>query len=328
MTTAGADHGIRFSTDVLPERERLPYLREFVGRSIVGLDIAPYEDRPIEWALSLHHFKDLLVVSGRTADIVERRTRPLLADGKDDLLLTINLSGVSLPSQAGRECRLNTGMATLLSCGDVGSLDRPCPARVLTLIIPRRRLHAMAVNAEDALARPIPADTEALCLLVDYVKTTMRKHHLTSPQLRQLFASHVHDLVALTVGATRETAEAAQERGLRAARLGAIKSHIADQLDNEGLSVTDVAGRRGVTARYVQMLFESEGTTFTEYVLAQRLARAHRTLAEPGLRHRTISAIAFEVGFGNLSYFNRVFRRHFGMTPSDARRASRDTTGV
>ena len=92
------------------------------------------------------------------------------------------------------------------------------------------------------------------------------------------------------------------------------------QLDNEGLNVTDVAGRRGVTPRYVQMLFESESTTFTEYVLAQRLARARRMLAEPGLRHRTISAIAFEVGFGNLSYFNRAFRRHFGMTSTEARR--------
>jgi AraC-like DNA-binding protein len=33
-----------------------------------------------------------------------------------------------------------------------------------------------------------------------------------------------------------------------------------------------------------------------------------------------------EVGFGDLSYFNRSFRRRFGMTPSDARQhARRDT---
>ena len=93
------------------------------------------------------------------------------------------------------------------------------------------------------------------------------------------------------------------------------------RLDNEGLCVADAAVRRGVTPRYVQMLFESEGTTFTQYVLEQRLARALRMLAAPGHQSRTISAIAFEVGFGNLSYFNRTFRRHFGMTPSDARSA-------
>jgi AraC-like DNA-binding protein len=70
------------------------------------------------------------------------------------------------------------------------------------------------------------------------------------------------------------------------------------------------------------MLFESEGTTFTKYVLEQRLTRAHRMLADPGFCHRTISAIAFEVGFENLSYFNRVFRRTFSATPSDIRAAA------
>ena len=328
MKAAAADHGIQFSTDLLPERDRLPYLREVFGRSIVGLDLKPFQDCPLEWTASLHAFKDLLVISQRTAGMVEQRTRSLLADGKDDLLLTINRSGVRLASQVGRECRLDVGAAVLLSCADVGGLDSPCATRYLSLLMPRRRLNAMAVNPEDALARPIPADTEALRLLVDYVETALHAHQLTSPQLRQLFTTHVHDLVALSLGATRETAEAAHDRGLRAARLGAIKNHIADQLDNEGLSVNDAAKRRGVTARYVQMLFESEGTTFTEYVLAQRLARAHRMLAEPAGRNRTISAIAFEVGFGNLSYFNRVFRRRFGMTPSDARRAGSDASGV
>jgi AraC-like DNA-binding protein len=43
------------------------------------------------------------------------------------------------------------------------------------------------------------------------------------------------------------------------------------------------------------------------------------------LRHadRTISTIAFNVGFNDLSYFNRTFRRRFGMTPSEARHTGR-----
>jgi AraC-like DNA-binding protein len=86
------------------------------------------------------------------------------------------------------------------------------------------------------------------------------------------------------------------------------------------MTVTKIAKRRGVTPRYVQMLFEADGTTFSEYVLDQRLARSYRMLTEPAHIHRTVSAIAFQVGFGNLSYFNRAFRNRFGITPSDARR--------
>jgi len=67
------------------------------------------------------------------------------------------------------------------------------------------------------------------------------------------------------------------------------------------------------------MLFESEGTTFTEYVLAQRLAHAHRMLTDPRRAVDKISTIASDAGFNDLSYFNRTFRRRFGATPSDVR---------
>jgi AraC-like DNA-binding protein len=210
-----------------------------------------------------------------------------------------------------------------MSCADVGNLECPCDTQYLTLFIPRRRLNVMAVNPEDALARPIPADTEALRLLVDYLQTALRKHHLTSQQLRWLFTTHIHDLVALAVGATRETAEAAYGRGLQAARLSAIKGDVISRLSSEHLDITGVARQRSVTPRYVQMLFESEGTTFSGYVLEQRLTRARHMLTDPGLRNWTISAIAFEVGFANLSYFNRAFRRRFGATPSDIRTSAR-----
>ena len=76
---------------------------------------------------------------------------------------------------------------------------------------------------------------------------------------------------------------------------------------------------RDITPRYVQRLFEEAGATLTEYVLGQRLARAHRLLTDPRRTERTLTAIAFEVGFSDLSYFNRAFRRRFGATPSDAR---------
>jgi AraC-like DNA-binding protein len=45
-------------------------------------------------------------------------------------------------------------------------------------------------------------------------------------------------------------------------------------------------------------------------------------LCETGQRHRKIADISFEVGFKDLSYFNRTFRRKYGATPSDMRLAA------
>jgi AraC-like DNA-binding protein len=39
-------------------------------------------------------------------------------------------------------------------------------------------------------------------------------------------------------------------------------------------------------------------------------------LSNPLLAKRTISAIVYETGFGDLSHFNRAFRRRYGETPS------------
>jgi len=84
-----------------------------------------------------------------------------------------------------------------------------------------------------------------------------------------------------------------------------------------------LAARHHCTERCVQRLFEREGTTFTEYVVAQRLANAHRMLSDPRRDGDKIGTIAFECGFGDVSYFNRAFRRSYGSAPSDIRAQAR-----
>ena len=80
-----------------------------------------------------------------------------------------------------------------------------------------------------------------------------------------------------------------------------------------------MALRQRVSLRYVQMLFEQEGTTFSQYVIGQRLLRAYRMLTNLRFADRSITSVAFDAGFGDLSYFNRAFRRRFGGTPSEIR---------
>ena len=80
-----------------------------------------------------------------------------------------------------------------------------------------------------------------------------------------------------------------------------------------------LADRHHCTERYLQRLFEAEGTTFTAYVQEQRLLRACRLLVDPRRAREKISAVAYDCGFGDVSYFNRVFRRRYGAAPSEFR---------
>lgn len=323
MRKDAADFAIQLSTDSVPARERLPYFREALGRSFTRLDLGPYDDRPVRYEATVHGFDGLGVIWGWTNGNIGRRTQPLLTDGNDDFIFGTVLSGCSLPSQVGREFRMDAGAAVLLSCGDVGVKDYPVPSEFLTLRIPRRYLNGIAGNPEDMLARPIPADTEALRLLVDYICSTLKNRQLTSPELRGLFTTYIHDLVALAVGATRDAENIAYGRGMRAARLQAAKAFIARNIRRADLSANTVAIHLGVSPRYVHLLFEAEGLSCNKFIIEQRLVRAYEMLSKSHRSDRTITAIAFAAGFSDLSHFNRAFRGRFGMTPSEARLASR-----
>jgi len=106
---------------------------------------------------------------------------------------------------------------------------------------------------------------------------------------------------------------------LPAARLPAIKREIMEKLGNAALSIGTIAARHGITPRYVHMLFEAEGITFSAFVMKRRPETAHSLLCDPANLGSKISAIAFQCGFNDLSWFNRAFRKRYAATPSAIR---------
>ena len=246
------------------------------------------------------------------------RTPPLVADGNDDIMLGIMLKGEAVVTQQGSgDVTVGCGEAVVWSNALVGHSTYSASIEFLSVAIPRAVLVPSLIHPDRAKLAVIPREAEGLALLTGYLQILLRE---TVPRdIEALSAAHVHDLVAMTLGAGREAADTAGRGGLRAARLRAIKDDIHANLGRRELTVNMLALRHAVSPRSIRELFGSENTTFTEYVLKQRLARVHRLLSDPRFADRTISSIAFDCGFGDLSYFNHAFRRHYKATPSDVR---------
>jgi AraC-like DNA-binding protein len=128
-------------------------------------------------------------------------------------------------------------------------------------------------------------------------------------------------LIAMARRPTDSVVAVARRRRVRQRSAGfdAIKADAAANIGRRELSAAWIAARHGVSPSHVRRLFADEKVTFSAFVLDYRLARAHAILSDPGTVERTISSIAFALGFGDLSYFNRTFRRQFGARPSDVR---------
>jgi AraC-like DNA-binding protein len=242
----------------------------------------------------------------------------------DEAILGVHLSGASVIRLGRQELTLDSGDGILFSSiGEGFVINRPTPVSFLALQLPRKMLTPIAANLDDAAVRLIAGRSNALRLLTTYIRSLDPADISDTPELGRAVSTHIHDLVALTIGGHPDAMAFAQGRGARAARIQAIKADVSSNAGDIDLTIAAVARRHGVTPRYIHKLFETEDVTFSEFVLTRRLAVAHRLLSDRRLAHRSITSIAFDAGFADLSYFNRAFRRRYSATPSEVRAASR-----
>ena len=83
------------------------------------------------------------------------------------------------------------------------------------------------------------------------------------------------------------------------------------------ISVAEIADRVEFSESHFMRYFkENMGTSFVDYLRDYRLTMAARLLL---VSDETILSIAVEVGFENLSYFNRAFKKKYGVTPREYR---------
>jgi AraC-like DNA-binding protein len=323
----GASFSFRFSTDGLAQAACAKAVRELAERTGLPDKIEPLEplpDCPVRVDITKLTLPGLGLMSGTLGGLRQAaRPRGSAFGGGDELLLAVNLRGSSGARQTDQEVVLGEGDAMLATRGSAGfTITRPTPVRFVGFRVPRGAIAPLVGRLDDARIRLVPRGTEMLNLLTTYAAALAHEQPLNTPELQRLVVSHVHDLIAAIVGATRDGRAIAEGRGIRAARLRAVMADITANLTDCGLTVAAVARRQRVTPRYIHKLLESQDLSFSAFVLGQRLSRAHRMLSDPRLSERSISSVVFDVGFGDLSYFNRAFRRRYAATPTEIRQSA------
>lgn len=320
MNTAAADsldfRHFRFRTPSLVSRNWIDWYREEFSRRMFGLDIEPGCEGQLRIDATTRVLPDLSLYAGSASPM-----RSSLSAGaqKDAIGITIALAGSMSIEIGGEAVALRPGAAIF---GAASVLQTYTDTNLISVGLSPRLLEPLVPNLADLTQVLVPGEHPALQLLIGYLQMLNLQEAIASHDARHVVATHVHDLVGLALGTTRDGAARATG-SVQAARLVAIKDDIRSNLDDPDLTIAAVAARHALSPRYIHKLFEAEGASFTEYVLGLRLQRAYAMLADPRFIGMSIGTIAFRVGFGDLSYFNRTFRRRFGATPTDVRVSSR-----
>lgn len=304
----------RFTTDELPERDRLTRWREEFGRTIVSVDIAPLAPEvPFRAEALLQRLPGvrMALCDGSAAALERSRTQAAASD--DSVGMIVNLGAPASALQRDAEVTLNLGDAVLVRPDEPGRL---CGTTHLALVFPRTALAERLHDVSSVFMKPVSGRQQALQLFLRYLRMIQADMEPTEPALQQAIVNHIHDLAALAVGANRDTRE--QGKGaVAAARLASAIDHIGKHFADPALSVASVARQQDISARYLQELLERSGASFVARVNELRLKRAFLLLTR--FPNRPVADIAAQVGFSNVSHFNRLFRLRFGESPSGVR---------
>ncbi|MDE6808052.1 MAG: helix-turn-helix domain-containing protein, partial [Prevotella sp.] len=161
----------------------------------------------------------------------------------------------------------------------------------------RNRLEGLEHGADAFLAKPF--DMNELRMTIDnLIQTRMRlKGKFTGAQQQA------------------DKVEQPEVKGNDELLMERIMKAVNKNLSNSDFNVDMLTQEVGISrAQLHRKMKEMTGISTSEFIRNIRLEQAARLLKEQKVN---VTQVAYAVGFSNLAHFSTIFRKHFGMSPSE-----------
>lgn len=255
----------------------------------------------------------------RTNAQVVRRSRPLAARSEAAMYkLTLQLRQRSEIRQCSRAALLMPGQWTIYDTTMPYEVSVDDDAHFLVLKIPGEHLSAWQPYIRNALARPFSTQQGCGRMAMQLLRLSLQEQSGLTHNARQLAASSILHMLGLHLSEAQ--CDPALQQPWRQAQLIQMQQHILEHLHDPELSPASVAASFRVSRRYLYGLFQQAGMTPSDFILNSRLTRCRDALREPALAAHSIGHIAGQYGFVDAAGFSRVFRRCYGVSPSQWRK--------
>ncbi len=218
-----------------------------------------------------------------------------------------------------------------LSAGDVVLWDGHQPTDVeiveafhkRTLIFPRERVLAVCPRLAELRALPPLNGSGTARLLVRYMHALALEQSRLEAAAGVAAANAALELLRAAVEPAVPTSRAATREAMRAE----IRRYVRNHLQDPAVGPASIARAYAMSVRALHALFEDVDESVAGLVRAERLARCLEDLQRAN--GGSVTDIAFRWGFCDAAHFSRVFKRAFGITPSEVRhQALRDNAGA
>ncbi|MBI2386688.1 MAG: helix-turn-helix domain-containing protein [Elusimicrobia bacterium] len=175
------------------------------------------------------------------------------------------------------------------------------------------RMNTDELVFDDALVRPSPTLKAALAALFSAAAAPGSSHVAIDCALTELV---IELTTGLKHGASAEL-RALERKGYYPGPVARAQAALRDEMSSPDLDLQQVASRAGLSKfHFVRAFREKTGITPIQYLNRLRVDVAKQKLQSGA---QAVTEIAFDVGFADISAFNKAFKRHAGMPPSQYR---------
>jgi AraC-like DNA-binding protein len=306
---------VSFSTSGLRGQDRLGAWRNFFQPVLDVVTNQP--TRGFDAKIQLWTLGSFAIGRTKSPPVQVTRTKNHLKHAPvDHWVISYCAHGAHTTLTAGISAEVPARVPFLWSLGQEFTHERTHMERI-QLLLARDGFGDIASALDGALGAAL--NTPLGLLLGDYM-AALERHlkGLTDADLPRL-----RDAVAAMVGAAvAPTAErvAVAKRQIDLGRMERVRQVVRRHLRTPTLRPTTLCRLVGMSRSNLYRLLEAKGGV-AQYIQQQRLLEAHSLLCNLG-NQQSITALAEDFCFADVSSFSRAFRREFGYSPSDARPAT------
>ncbi len=188
------------------------------------------------------------------------------------------------------------------------------------VIVPRDVLDARLISGVDHGPRYIRGDSGIGRVFADLLGSVADSIDRLSPEQMRPLEVALIEFLASSVASEPPAGVLKSSTGTQTSILNRLCQQIELRLGEHDLSRASVAQAEGISARYVQKLFENAGETFGHYLRLRRLERCRAELLNPKYDHLSITEICYRAGFNDSAHFSRAFREQYGQSPRTYRK--------
>jgi AraC-like DNA-binding protein len=316
-----------YSTDAVAPADQLEYWRDAVCDVFIHLDVSPL---PALGAAEFNgqivqHATGILECAEVLADghVAIRSMNQISRESEDCFLVLVQRLGKSWVEQDGRGTWLQPGEFTL--CDSTRPYQMHLPERFHHQVvkIPGRALRESVRVPERLTARAIAPDHLTARLFLNAVAALSESTEEISVREAAGIADSLVGLLGAAISSLPE-AMVPVPSNMERYHTERVKKFVLDHLFDSALTVEQIAAQVRLSPRHVHALFESEPMTLVAWIWHERLKAGRRALMSFLAHSRSVTDIAYSVGFKDPAHFSRMFKSSYGLTPREFRKTLAD----